>query len=82
MKGKKVLCILCTVILVFGMTGCGEKTDKKLMSYQVFYINSDGKLVIAFDEAEVAPASMGCPEFVIPTEVIQDMLNPGLALIQ
>lgn len=42
MKGKKVLCILCTVILVFGMTGCGEKTDKRLMSYQVFYINSDG----------------------------------------
>lgn len=43
MKGKKVLCILCTVILVFGMTGCGEKTDKQLMSYQVFYINSDGR---------------------------------------
>ena len=42
MKGKKVLCILCTVILVFGMTGCDEKTDKQLMSYQVFYINSDG----------------------------------------
>lgn len=42
MKGKKVLCILCTVILVFGMAGCGEKTDKQLMSYQVFYINSDG----------------------------------------
>lgn len=42
MKGKKVLCILCTVILVFGMTGCGEKTVKQLMSYQVFYINSDG----------------------------------------
>lgn len=42
MKGKKVLCILCTVILVFGMTGCGEKTDKQLMSYQVFFINSDG----------------------------------------
>ena len=42
MKGKKVLCILCTVILVFGMTGCVEKTDKQLMSYQVFYINSDG----------------------------------------
>lgn len=42
MKGKKVLCILCTVILVFGMTGCGEKTDKQLISYQVFYINSDG----------------------------------------
>ena len=42
MKGKKVLCILCTVILVFGMTGCGEKTDKQLRSYQVFYINSDG----------------------------------------
>ncbi len=59
-----------------------EWNFRQIRENQNFYINSDGKLVIAFDEAEVAPASMGCPEFVIPTEVIQDMLNPGLALIQ
>ena len=41
---------------------------------QSFYINSDGKLVIAFDEYEVAPGYMGAVEFVIPTETIADIL--------
>lgn len=59
-----------------------EWNFQQIQENQNFYINSDGKLVIAFDETEVAPASMGCPEFVIPTEVIQDMLNPGLSLIK
>lgn len=45
---------------------------------QSFYINGDGKLVIAFDEYEVAPGSMGLVEFVIPTEVIQaDLVGNG-----
>ena len=57
-----------------------EWNFQQIQENQNFYINSDGKLVIAFDETEVAPASMGCSEFVIPTEVIQDMLNPGLSL--
>lgn len=41
---------------------------------QNFYINPEGKLVISFDEYEVAPGYMGMVEFVIPTEVIADVL--------
>lgn len=32
---------------------------------QDFYVNKDGKVVICFDEYEVAPGYMGCVEFVI-----------------
>jgi len=42
-----------------------------------FYINDEGKLVIAFDEYEVASGAMGTPEFVIPTELIAGMLAEG-----
>ena len=33
---------------------------------QNFYFNADGDLVIVFDKYQIAPGSMGCPEFVIP----------------
>ncbi|MGN1387715.1 MAG: DUF3298 domain-containing protein [Bacillus sp. (in: firmicutes)] len=46
----------------------------KINADQSFYINPDGKLVIAFDEYEVAPGYMGAVEFVIPTETIKDLL--------
>ena len=35
-----------------------------------FYLNSDGHLVICFNEGDVGPMSMGCVEFVIPDAVI------------
>lgn len=41
---------------------------------QNFYITQDGKLVISFDKYEVGPGMMGVQEFVIPTEVIADIL--------
>ena len=41
---------------------------------QNFYINDENQLVIVFDEYEVAPGSMGTPEFVIPTEFLNGML--------
>ena len=41
-----------------------------LTQEQMFYVNSEGQLVIVFDEAEVAPASMGMVEFIIPVEII------------
>jgi hypothetical protein len=41
---------------------------------QSFYINSEGKLVISFNEYEVAPGYMGIVEFTIPTNVLQDVL--------
>lgn len=40
-----------------------------------FYINKEGKLVIVFDEYEVAPGFMGLQEFEIPQETIQDIAN-------
>ncbi len=46
----------------------------KIDPEQIFYINSDSKLVIVFNEYDVAPGSMGIVEFVIPAEVIQDLL--------
>lgn len=42
-----------------------------------FYINADGKLVIVFNEGDVGPMSMSSVEFVIPTEVIQDIVQDG-----
>ncbi len=42
-----------------------------------FYVNENGKLVIVFDEYEVAPGYMGSVEFEIPTEVVQDFVQEG-----
>lgn len=47
-----------------------EKIDRQ----QSFYINSENKLVICFNEYEVAPGYMGTPEFIIPTEVLEKLL--------
>lgn len=41
---------------------------------QSFFINASGKLVIAFDEYEVAPGYMGTPTFEIPSELLTDLL--------
>lgn len=50
------------------------ETFEKIGAEQNFYINPDGKLVISFDKYEVAPGYMGVVEFVIPTEVIANLL--------
>lgn len=42
---------------------------------QNFCWNTDGDLVLVFDEYTVAPGSMGMPEFVIPAEVYRPMLR-------
>lgn len=36
-----------------------------------FYIDTDGSLVIVFDEGEIAPGNTGIPVFVIPAEVTE-----------
>ncbi|MFL0268967.1 DUF3298 and DUF4163 domain-containing protein [Candidatus Clostridium radicumherbarum] len=46
----------------------------KISENQNFYINPEGKLVISFDKYEVAPGAMGIVEFVIPTDVIHNIL--------
>ncbi|GAB2572502.1 anti-sigma-V factor RsiV [Gracilibacillus alcaliphilus] len=47
---------------------------KAIKAEQQFYINNNGKLVISFDEYEVAPGYMGTVEFIIPTEVLREVL--------
>ncbi len=51
----------------FNFQGITEQTN--------FYFNEKEELVIAFDEYEVAPGSMGAPEFVIPQEVTAALLK-------
>lgn len=51
----------------FNFQGITERTN--------FYFNEKDELVIAFDEYEVAPGSMGAPEFVIPQEVTAAILK-------
>lgn len=51
-----------------------EDNFKTIASNQNFYINKDGKLVISFDEYDVAAGYMGIVEFVIPTKAIQNIL--------
>lgn len=47
----------------------------KIKADQSFYRNKEGKLVIAFDEYEVAPGCMGTQEFVIDNSVISSILK-------
>lgn len=51
-----------------------DECFKEIQADQNFYINNDGQLVIVFDEYEVAPGSMGRPEFTIPTDILQTIL--------
>ena len=56
----------------------GDNFDK-IKADQTFYINSDGNIVILFNKYDVAPGYMGAPEFVIPTDVVSNiLLNRGL----
>ena len=42
---------------------------------QNFYINADGNIVICFAKYEVAAGAQGVPEFVIPDEVVADIIK-------
>lgn len=41
-----------------------------------FYWNENGDLVIPFDKYEVAPGSMGTPEFTIPIDILKEYIRP------
>ena len=47
----------------------------KIADDQNFYINSDGNIVICFAKYEVAAGAQGVPEFVIPDEVVADIIK-------
>lgn len=50
-----------------------ELNFKSITDETSFYINEAGNVVIAFNEGDVAPMYMGCVEFEIPAEVLQDI---------
>lgn len=52
-----------------------EECFKKITPDQNFYIDENNKLVIIFDEYEVAPGSMGMPQFTVETAVLDDILR-------
>lgn len=47
---------------------------EEILDAQNFYISEEGKLVISFDKYEVSPGYMGVIEFIIPTELMSDVL--------
>ena len=52
----------------------GDENFSNIDKNQSFYITKDNQLVIAFDKYEVAPGYMGNPEFIIPSELLKDVL--------
>ncbi|MBP1925388.1 hypothetical protein J2Z76_001247 [Sedimentibacter acidaminivorans] len=51
-----------------------KETFEKISKDQGFYITAEGNLVISFDKYVVGPGAMGVVEFVVPTEVLSDVL--------
>ena len=56
-------------VMYFYQSDTPEMDFKGLSGDESFYFDSQGQLVIAFDEYEVAPGYMGAVEFTIPGEV-------------
>lgn len=46
-----------------------------------FYIDENGKIVISFGEAQVAPAYMGCVEFIVDSPDLDDMKKPSTGVV-
>lgn len=63
---------------IFPDEACFQAIDDE----QNFYIDEDGKLVIVFDEYEVAPGSAGMPHFTIEPEVLDGILRQPSLLSQ
>lgn len=52
-----------------------EIGDFKISENQNFYINDSQDIVIHFDDYEIAPGSEGSKDFVIPKDVVKDILK-------
>lgn len=50
-----------------------EWNFQKITDETSFYLNEDGNIVISFNEGDVAPMYMGCVEFVIPSDVTEEI---------
>jgi len=52
-----------------------EWNFKEITDDTSFYINKDGDIVICFNEGYVAPAYMGTIEFIIPKDILVDIMD-------
>lgn len=52
-----------------------ESENRKIKSDQNFYFDKEGNIVIVYNKYEVAPGSMGCPEFVIDKKIYEKYLK-------
>ena len=57
-----------------------EYDFRQISPAQDFYFDSDGNLVLCFDEGEAAPTYMGTVEFTIPRSLTGQLLNNSGAL--
>lgn len=57
-------------------SGVPEWDFTQLAEDAAFYIDEEGRLVIVFDEYEVAPGYMGVVEFTIPAEAVAEIALP------
>ena len=52
-----------------------EWNFKSIKDDQNFYLDSNGQIVICFDEYEVAPGCMGLVQFTIDPDAVADILK-------
>ena len=52
-----------------------EWNFEKITDETQFYLNNNGEVVVSFNEGDVAPMYMGCPEFTIPKDVLKPILK-------
>ena len=58
-------------------TDTEEWNFQKIAQDVDFYVNDSGRLVIVFDEYEVAPGYMGVVSFEIPADVVEPVVKEG-----
>lgn len=62
----------------FAINGMYDRTEggfEQIAEDQKFYINEDGDIVVVFSKYDVAPGCEGSPEFVIPKDVVKDVVK-------
>jgi len=52
-----------------------ERNFNQITENTSFYINENGEIVICFNEGEVAPAYVGTVEFIIPNDVVANIVK-------
>ena len=61
--------------VVYWIDGISDEEFKEITDNQNFYFNSKNNIVIVFNKYEVAPGSMGLPEFEIDKKVYEKYLK-------